>query len=65
MDKLPNIDPGDRAVLDSQPNKVYNLVCLARGSSADEWTCAPGVLDALYQVSEMVDDWLAWKGSRP
>ncbi len=31
----------------------------SRGSDRDEWTCLPGVAETLYQVAEMVDDYLA------
>lgn len=42
-----------------EPNKVRALIAVSRGSERDEWTCLPGVAEALYQVADMVDDYLA------
>ena len=47
--------------LQEEPNKVSALIAISRGSKADEWTCVPGVMEALYQLEEIVDDYLARK----
>lgn len=49
--------------LSEEPNKVSALIAISRGSKADEWTCVPGVMEALYQLADMVDDYLARTGS--